>query len=84
MTELALGVLQIPPRDFREMTLSDVFLAWRGYHERQDEEYVRIGRLTATIVNVNRDAKKHPIPFTPVDIFPHLARRLLKRRRHGQ
>jgi hypothetical protein len=45
-----------------------------GFSDEMDD--LRCGLVTAAVYNVNRDAKKVPKPFGPVDVVPWLSKAL--------
>jgi hypothetical protein len=45
-----------------------------GFSDEMDD--LRCGLVTAAVYNVNRDAKKAPKPFGPVDVVPWLSKAL--------
>lgn len=40
------------------------------WNHKTDREYLCAGIVAATIANVNRDSKRHPKAFTPLDFTP--------------
>ena len=53
------------------MTLRE--LAWAA-EGRQRAEWNRTAALLATVVNVNRDTKRHPAPYKPEEFNPYAQR----------
>lgn len=42
----------------------------KTWQNRVDREYIYAGIVASTIANCNRDPKKHPQPFSPLDFTP--------------
>lgn len=70
---LAFGQMGLAPEVFWSMSPDEFDAAVRGWEEQQRREEWRLGHIAALYLEVNRDTKRRPEPYTASDVFPHLA-----------